>query len=187
MIAARSGVPDIPRSVVDQFVERTDGVPLFVEEFTSMIVDKAGKDGLKDFSIDEIPTTLQDLLLARLDRMASNVELVQLAAAIGREFRYELIAAVAELQDDELPAELGLLVSSELLNQRGRPPRTRYTFKHALIQDAAYDSMVHRTRQEIHRKIGDSLEALFPDITDPHPEHVAHHLTEAGEPDRAIG
>ena len=186
MIAVRSGVTTIPQDVIDQFVERTDGIPLFVEEFATMIVEKADENGLENFSIDQIPGTLQDLLLARLDRMASNLELVQVAAAIGREFRYDVIAAASELSDVELLAELELLVSSELLNQRGRPPRTRYTFKHALIQDAAYDSMVRKKRLDIHQRIGNALETQFPDISDPHPELVAHHYTEANVADKAV-
>jgi serine/threonine protein kinase/predicted ATPase len=186
MIAIRSGISDIPQNLVDHFVERTDGVPLFVEEFAAMIVDKAGEDGLENFSIDEIPATLQDLLLARLDRMASNIEFVQIAAAIGREFRFDVIAAVTGLTDDDLIAELALLVSSELLNQRGRPPRTRYTFKHALVQDAAYDSLVRKKRQEVHQRIAETLDRQFPDISEPHPELVAYHFTEANVPEKAI-
>lgn len=186
MIAIRSGIDNIPQDVVDHFVERTDGVPLFVEEFATMIVEKAGADGLENFSIDEIPATLQDLLLARLDRMASNVEFVQVAAAIGREFRYDVIAAVCDLAEDELLGELALLVSSELLNQRGRPPQTRYTFKHALVQDAAYDSLVRKKRQEVHQRIGEALDVLFPDISERNPELVAHHFTQANVPEKAI-
>jgi len=186
MIVIRSGIDDIPQNLVDHFVERTDGVPLFVEEFAAMIVEKAGEDGLENFSINEIPATLQDLLLTRLDRMASNIEFVQIAAAIGREFRYDVIAAVTDLPDDDLLSELALLVSSELLNQRGRPPRTRYTFKHALVQDAACDSLVRKKKQELHQRIAEALDRHFPDIREPNSELVAHHFTKANVSEKAI-
>lgn len=186
MIVARSGVTDIPTDVIDQLVERTDGVSLFIEEFTSMLVEQSGETGLTTNSLDEIPATLQDLLLARLDRMASDVELVQLAAAIGREFRFEVLAAVSDLHEDDLLAELDTLVSSELVTKKGRPPRTRYIFRHALIQDAAYDSLVRRKRQEMHLRIADSLESRFTDICERQPELVAHHFTEARVPEKAL-
>ncbi len=193
MITARSGLANVPLAVVDQLVERTDGVPLFIEEFTTMVVEAGrthdGDDGTElsgSFSISEIPATLQDLLMARLDRMASNVELVQLGAAIGREFTFELIRSVAGLDETTLNAELATLVASELLVQRGRAPRTKYVFKHALIQDAAYQSLVKKKRQQVHEQIGNVLETQFADTVDKHPEIIARHFTEAGIVEKAI-
>ncbi len=193
MMALKSGVKKIPQQVVDQVVERTDGVPLFVEEFTTMILEAATvreTDGDAEmsasFPVHEIPATLQDLLMARLDRMASDIEVVQLGATIGREFTYELVQAVSPLEDADLQQELAKLVEAELLFQRGRPPRVRYMFKHALIQDAAYQSLLKKKRQQFHLQIADVLEAQFPETCDSEPELLAHHFTEAVAAQKAV-
>jgi predicted ATPase len=193
MMELKSGVKSIPPSIVEQVVGRTDGVPLFVEEFTIMIVESGSHrqvDGNTDisdsFALHEIPSTLQDLLMARLDRMASDIEVVQLGATAGREFSYELLRSVSPLDEASLQEELTKLVDAGLLHQRGRPPRTRYVFKHALIQDAAYQSLLKKKRQQFHQQIADVLESSFPDICQKQPEVVAHHFTEANSTEKAV-
>ena len=194
MIVVKAGAENIPQSVVDQIAERTDGVPLFVEEFTRMIVEsgtltddvEASGSISGSFRSHEIPATLQDLLMARLDRIDANIEVVQLVATIGREFSQELICAVSPFDESELQAELDKLVAAEVLFSRGRLPRTHYTFKHALIQDAAYGSLVKKKRQEFHRRIGETLESRFADTAATQPELLALHFTEAGLAPQAV-
>jgi serine/threonine protein kinase/predicted ATPase len=193
MMVLKSGVKNIPTSIVEQVVERTDGVPLFVEEVTIMIVESGslrevgGNTEISgSFALHEIPATLHDLLMARLDRMASDIEVVQLAATAGRDFTYELLRSVSPLEEASLQEELAKLVDAGLLHQRGRPPRTRYTFKHALIQDAAYQSLLKKKRQQFHQQIADVLESSFPDICQKQPEVVAHHFTEADAAAKAV-
>src|SRR5262249_27217527 len=129
---------------------------------------------------DIIPATLQDLLRARLDRMASNLDVVQTAAAIGREFPFGLLEGVTGLGEAALQDEVAKLVKAELLVQRGRPPRAAYSFKHALIQDAAYQSLLKKKRQQTHQRIAEVLEARLPETCANQPELLAHHFTEAG-------
>lgn len=193
LMQLKSGIKRLPQHVVEQIIERTDGVPLFVEEFTQMLVD-AGTireiDGEVEmsgtFPIHEIPATLHDLLMARLDRMASNLDVVQLAATLGREFKYELISAVSSLGEQELQTELSKLVNAEMLFQRGRGPRISYQFKHALIQDAAYLSLLKGKRQGFHQHIASVLEEKFPATRDTQPELLAYHFTEAGAAEKAV-
>jgi predicted ATPase len=133
-----------------------------------------------------IPATLQDSLMARLDRMAIAKEVAQLGATIGREFSYELLHAVSALDEASLQQALAKLVEAELLYQRGTPPQARYLFKHALIQDAAYQALLKSTRQQYHSQIVRVLEGQFPEIKDTQPELLAQHYTEAGRPEQAI-
>jgi len=133
-----------------------------------------------------IPPSLQDLLVARLDRMASNPEVVQIGAVIGREFPFPLLAEVCTLPPENLQAELDKLVRAEMLFQKGRGDDARYVFKHALIQDAAAGSLLKRKRQQVNLKIGSALEAKFPDVVERNPEILAHHFTEAGQTEPAI-
>jgi predicted ATPase len=193
MMVLKSGIKKIPQNVIDLVVERTDGVPLFVEEFTTMVLEQGSireVDGemhmSESFPVHEIPATLQDLLMARLDRMASDIEVVQLGAAVGREFSHELIQAVSPLQERELQSELEKLVEAELLFQRGRGHRSRYIFKHALIQDAAYQSLLKKKRQQFHQQIAEVLEKQFPDTASNQPELLAHHFTEASLAQQAV-
>ena len=181
LIRAQAGA-DVPADVVEKIAERTDGVPLFVEEFTRLVAE-GGKDGLQA----AIPASLQDLLLARLDRMASDREVVQLGATIGRTFGYDLIRAATDRDEAVLRAELRKLVDAGLLFPKGTIPRATFTFKHALIQDAAYQSLVKKTRQQLHRRVAGALEASFPDVVGTQPELLAHHLAEAGEVARSVG
>jgi serine/threonine protein kinase/tetratricopeptide (TPR) repeat protein len=181
-------------AMVDQIYDRTGGVPLFVEEFTKMVQESGllsdRPDGSPPTAIlpaHEIPTTLQDLIMARLDRLDGDREMAQLAAAIGREFSYELLAAVATLDPPTLQTELSTLVQAEILLQKGRPPRCSYTFKHALLEDALYNALVKGKRQQFHRRIAEVLENQFPQIVQTQPELLAHHFTEAGMAAQAIG
>ena len=178
---------ELPREVVDQIVARTDGVPLFVEELTKMVLESGllrEEDG--GFVLDgplpplAIPETLQDSLMARLDRLAAVKEVAQLGATLGREFSQALIAAVSPLAADALARGLDALVASGLVYRRGFGGTARYVFKHALIQDAAYNSLLRSTRGRFHQRIAEALVARFPDVAEAQPEVVAHHYTEAG-------
>ena len=191
MMKRKTGVDDIPPEIVAQVVNRTDGVPLFVEEFTQMVLesgvlsaDRQGED--ISVALRAIPSSLQDLLAARLDRMASNPDVVQLGATFGREFTYELLHAAAELEEVELQAELAKLVEAELLFQKGKPPKSSYIFKHALIQDAAYNSLLKKKRQHFHQTIAAAIERDFVETAETQPELLAHHYSEAGEIGKAI-
>ena len=183
----------MPADLFEQIIAKTDGVPLFVEELIKSILESADLKDAGDrweYAGDAghlaIPLTLRDLLLARLDRFTPVKEIAQIGAAIGREFGYELIAAVAPHAKPELDEALAQLTASGLAFQQGTPPAAVYTFKHALVQDAAYDSMLKRRRQELHDKIARVIEEHFPNIEATEPELLAHHYTEAKQPRRAI-
>ena len=192
LIARLAGVKPLPLDVVEHIVSKTDGVPLYVEELTktiltSTILHDAGEryELTGPLSSLAIPDTLQESLMARLDRLPQVRELAQIGAVLGREFAYEMISGLSSIDETTLQDGLGQLVESELLYQRGRPPRAKYIFKHALVQDAAYDSLLRRTRQQHHQQVAGLLEARFPDIVEAQPELVAHHYSEANEADRA--
>jgi len=169
-IASGKALPD---EVIDKIAVRTDGVPLFIEELTKSVLE-SGATPLG------IPPTLHDSLIARLDRLGSARRVAQIGAAIGREFSYELLRAVSDLPEDELHAALGRLVSSELVFQRGAPPDAVYSFKHALVQDAAHGSLLRSTRQQLHAQIAEVLETQSPELLDTQPELLAQHYAEAG-------
>ena len=171
----------VPNDVVMRIVERTDGVPLFIEELTKSLVE-----GGIDIADAAIPATLQASLTERLDRLGEAKEIAQIGAVIGREFPYAILAAVAEMPAAALGAALDRLVQSELMFRRGELPNTVYSFKHALVRDTAYDSLLLASRREWHRHVGEALEQSFPNILDGEPEVVAHHWYEAGAPARAI-
>ena len=136
-----------------------------------------------------IPATLHDSLMARLDRLPRVREVAQLGAVLGREFAYEMLAALATLarvQEDFLQEGLAKLVDTELLYQRGRPPRAKYVFKHALVRDAAYQSLLRRTRQQYHEQVAQLLVTRFPELVETEPEVVARHYTEAGCAEQAM-
>ena len=183
----------VPAEVIEHIVAKTDGVPLYVEELTKTILES---DYLKEeadrytlsgsLSGVSIPTTLQDSLMARLDRLPKLREIAQLGSVLGREFAYELLQYLAPLEEPALQTGLGQLVENELLYQRGRPPRSRYIFKHALVQDAAYQSLLKSTRRKYHGKIARMLEERFPDTAETQPDLLAHHFTEAGLLDHAV-
>lgn len=161
----------IPADVLRQVVDRTDGVPLFIEEVSKSLASSA----------TEIPTTLQDSLMARLDQLGAAKEVAQTAAVIGREFPRELLAAISMLDDRELSDALDKLTSSAVLFGRGRPPWTAFTFKHALVEDAAYSSLLRGKRQELHCRVAEALERSYPERVRVEPEVVAHHYTQAGK------
>src|SRR5205823_11768366 len=149
-----------PTEMLQQIIAKTDGVPLFVEEITKAILESGqlqAVDGYYELtgslSTFAIPTTLQDSLMARLDRLMTAKVIAQLGATIGRQFSYALLQAVAQLNERTLHEELHRLVEAELLYQRGLPPQAHYVFKHALIQDAAYQSLLKSTRQQYHQRI----------------------------------
>jgi class 3 adenylate cyclase/tetratricopeptide (TPR) repeat protein len=183
----------LPPEVTAQIVAKTDGVPLFVEELTKAVLEGgllvAGPQGwrldgpLPPFAI---PATLQDSLAARLDRLAPVKEVAQIGAAIGREFSYPLLHAVAGRGEPTLRAALAQLEDAELLFRSGMPPDARYTFKHALVQDTAYETLLKSRRQILHRQIADVLRGEFPAVAAAEPELVAHHLTQAGLDEPAI-
>ena len=181
-----------PAAVLQQILEKTDGVPLFVEEMTKALLESGqltAVDGHYELtgalSTFAIPTTLQDSLMARLDRLVTAKAVAQYAAVIGRQFAYDLLSTVSQLDGATLQRELGRLVAAEIVYQRGVPPQATYTFKHALIQDAAYASLLKSTRQQYHRRIAHVLEAQFPAIVDHQPELLAYHYTEAGLTEKA--
>ena len=184
---------ELPREVYDQIISRTDGVPLFVEELTKTVLESGQLHAVGDRYIATaplpslaIPATLHDSLIARLDRLASIKEIAQIGAALGREFSYRLLAAVAPTADAPLQAALAQLGAAELIFARGEPPDSTYTFKHALVQEAAYASLLHSKRHRLHGQIADALNEHFPEIIELHPELMAHHLAEAGLTERAI-
>ena len=188
-----AGGKALPDEVVDQIVDRTDGVPLFVEELTKSVLESGLlREEADRYVLDRalppfaIPTTLHDSLMARLDRLASVRLVAQIGAAIGREFSYELLRAVSRLPEDELQAALGRLVASELVFQRGTPPDAVYSFKHALVQDAAHGSLLRSTRQQLHAQIAEALETHSPELMDSQPELFAQHYAEAGLVEKSV-
>jgi predicted ATPase len=187
MIKAVAGAHPLPDALAEQLAARTDGIPLFVEEMTSMITDAIASDGAAPAAA-AIPATLSELLLARLDRLPSTgMEVARIGAVIGRTFSYAMIAKAAGLAPSTLESGLMLLIEAGLLVARGRPPESRYLFKHALIQDSAYQSLVHKRRQELHARIADVLATDFPETAEIEPELLAHHRTEAGHAEVAFG
>jgi predicted ATPase len=182
----------LPPDVVDEIVERTDGVPLFVEELTKAVVE-AGADrghvsisGVPASSL-AVPATLHASLLGRLDRLGPAAKTVaQVGAAIGRDFSHELLTAAAQLAEPELQEALRRLVEAGLVFQRGAPPAAEYLFKHALVQDTAYTTLLRGPRQALHHRIAEALEQRFADLIETRPEIVAHHYGEAAIADKAI-
>ena len=182
-----------PSEVLQQIVAKTDGVPLFVEEMTKAILESGllkDVDGHYEltgsFSTFAIPATLQDSLMARLDRLMTAKVVAQYGAAIGRQFAYDLLSTVSQLDEVTLQRELRRLVEAEIVYQRGVPPQATYIFKHALIQDAAYESLLKSTRQHYHQRIAQVLEAQFPQTAEAQPELLAQHYTEAGLIEQAV-
>jgi serine/threonine protein kinase/predicted ATPase len=184
----------LSEDVLEQIYDRAGGVPLFVEEFAKMFQEPGAPD--QGASGDarahapqthEIPSTLQDLVMARLDRMEGERDLAQLAATLGREFSYDVLAAVANVDEPTLQAELTKLVQAEILYAKGPLPRCNYMFKHALLEDALYNALVKSKRHQFHRRIAGVLEERFTQTTETQPELLAHHWTEAGMTEQAVG
>jgi class 3 adenylate cyclase/predicted ATPase len=192
MIARVAGDKALPKEIVDQILAGTDGVPLFIEELTKAVLESgvladAGTRSTRAGPSPPlaIPTTLHASLLARLDRLAPAREVAQIGAALGRQFSHELISAVAQLPQQRIDDALAQLVAAELIFQRGTPPSAEYTFKHALVQDTAYSTLLRSRRHQIHARIADTLETEFPDIVRGQPELLARHCAEAGMGDKA--
>jgi len=183
----------LPANLLDQILAKTDGVPLFVEELTKSILESGELIDAGDryayagttHSIS-IPVTLRDSLMARLDRYTPAKEIAQIGAAIGREFSHELISALTPMPQVQLEDALTQLIESGLAFRRGTPPEATYLFKHALVQDAAYDSLLKSRRQELHGKIARVIEERLPKVAETEPEVLAHHWGAAGEYVRSI-
>jgi class 3 adenylate cyclase/tetratricopeptide (TPR) repeat protein len=193
MVSSLAGGRALPVALLEQILTRTDGVPLFVEELTKAILESGELTEVGDHyeyggsaRTVTIPATLRDSLMARLDRFMPVKEIAQIGAAIGRAFSYELIAAVAPMPQARLDDALAQLSDSGLAFCRGTPPDALYTFKHALVQDAAYDSLLKSRRQDLHAKIARVIEQRFPNIKITEPEVLARHLTAAGQTEAAI-
>ncbi len=183
----------LPAEVLDHIVTRTDGVPLYVEELTKTMLElsalEATADGFRltgPLPLLSIPESLHDSLMARLDRLAGVKDVAHLAATLGRVFSYELLAAVSPLDQVALKDALDQLVEAELIYRRGAPPDVIYEFKHALVQEAAYSSLLRSKRHELHRQIGETLESRFAETAEARPELLAHHFREAALPARAF-
>src|SRR5437763_13479558 len=179
-IAARlAGDRVLPPEVLGEIAARTDGVPLFVEELTKAVLE-AGAAGTA------VPASLHASLMARLDRAPGVKEVAQVAACLGREFAYPLLAAISPVPELELRAALERLAAAELVFARGEPPEAIYTFKHALVRDAAHESLLRTRRRELHARIARALEERFPETADAEPELLARHCAEAGLLERAV-
>ena len=193
MIDCVTGNRPLPESIRQDIIERTDGIPLFVEEMTKAVLEAAG-EGATESAVAAIPSSsvavpasLHASLMARLDRLGSAKEAAQIGAVIGREFSHALLAAVARKEEAELQAELDGLSGAGLLFRQGVPPHATYLFKHGLVQDAAYSTLLRERRRALHARIAEALETQFPEIADSQPELVARHCTEAGLIEKAAG
>jgi len=183
----------LPKVLLDEIVAKTDGIPLFIEELTKMVVNSnivAEHDKhyelVGELSELSIPSTLQDLLNARLDNLGSAKKIAQLASVIGREFSFDMLAAITDFDEEEIYKCIDQLINAELISQRGIGIQSVYIFKHALIHDAAMSSMLKKNRQAAHKKLASVLEERYPEVIKERPEYVAHHYTEAGQLEKAI-
>jgi len=183
----------LPKEIADQIIDRTDGIPLFIEELTKAVIESGvlteTGDGYRvkgPIAPLSIPTTLHASLLARLDRLAPTREVAQTAAALGRTFSHELISAVAAMSKPQLDDALAQLVVAELIFRRGSPPDAEYTFKHALVQDAAYSTLLRSRRLALHARIVATLEGHFAETVATQPALLAQHCAKAGLPDKAV-
>ena len=174
----------LPDSLVAQIYKRTGGVPLLVEEFSRMVRESALFETARK---QKIPATLQQLVMARLDRMSSNREVAQFAATLGREFHYELLAAVVNVDEPTLQAELAKLTRAEILHIKGPPPNCAYQFKHALLEEALHSALDEPEKRQIHRHVAEVMETRFPQSAAIQPELLAQHFTEAGHIEKAVG
>ena len=186
IIARLVGNKELPSDVMAEIVERTDGIPLFVEEMTKAVLE-ADSEGAARRTVAAVlsptlavPASLHASLMARLDRLGPAKEVAQIGAAIGREFSHTLLAAVVHKPEAELGAALDRLMAAGLLFRQGVPPHATYLFKHALVQDAAYGTLLREPRKALHGRIAETLESQFTEIAENQPELIARHCTEAG-------
>ena len=176
----------IPANIRQDIIERTDGIPLFVEEMTKAVLEAEGEGAaaqavsMVPSPVLAVPASLHASLMARLDRLGPAKEVAQIGAAIGREFSHALLAAVARKSEAELESALDRLIEAGLLSGQGVPPNATYLFKHALVQDAAYGTLLREPRRALHARIAETLESQFADIAENQPELLARHCTEAG-------
>ncbi len=194
MVSQLTGGKALPNALHQHIASRSDGIPLFVEELTKMVLESdLLREGPHHYELLgplpalSIPATLQESLMARLDRLVTARGIAQLGAVIGRQFSYTLIQAVSQLDDTTLQRELTRLIDAELLYQRGDVPQATYIFKHTLIQEVAYQSLLKSTRQQVHQRIVQELTDAFPNTVKSQPELLAHHATEAGLTEPAVG
>jgi predicted ATPase len=193
MIDGVIGNKPLPANVRQDIIERTDGIPLFVEEMTKAVLEAASEGDARQtaaavpFSALAVPASLHASLMARLDRLGPARELAQIGAVIGREFSHALLAAVARKPGAELRSALDRLIEAGLLFKQGVPPYASYLFKHALVQDAAYGTLLREPRRVLHAQIVETLESQFTEIAENQPEVLAHHCTEAGLIEKAAG
>ena len=188
LLESRLGNAEVPEIVVNQILQRTEGIPLFIEEFATLLQESGRIEDIDEDSVSsvmtDIPSTLQDLLAARLDRLDSDPEIIQYAATIGREFDYRVLHAVARRDEVLLREELQKLIQAEILFQKGRIPDCRFIFKHALLQDAAYGSLLSKKQKQFHKQIGETLVSM--ELAESQPELLAHHFTAADELARGL-
>jgi predicted ATPase len=193
MIDRVAGTKLMPTNIRQDIVERTDGIPLFVEEVTKAVLEGESQSAAErtaaaiPSSAVAVPATLHASLMGRLDRLGPAKEVAQIGTAIGREFSHALLAAVVQRPEADLNAALDRLVQSGLLFRQGMPPHATYLFKHALVQDAAYGTLLREPRRALHNRIADTLENQFPDIAENQPEVLARHCAEAGLIEKAAG
>jgi class 3 adenylate cyclase/predicted ATPase len=191
MIEKVTAGKELSAEVIEQIRLKTDGVPLFVEELTKSVIESVESVGAMESPRQAplqlaIPATLQEALLARLDRLSTARQIAQLGATLGREFSHELLQAVAPMSESDLHTALEKLVEAEILYQRGIGEQARYFFKHALIQDIAYQSLLKSSRQQYHQQIARVLEERFPETKEMQPEILAHHYTRSGNIQKAV-
>jgi class 3 adenylate cyclase/predicted ATPase len=193
MIGGVVGDKLLPPNIRQDIIERTDGIPLFVEEMTKAVLEAKSEGAAKQVVAAvpspalAVPASLHASLMARLDRLGPAKEVAQIGAAIGREFSYALLAAVIRKPEEELGSALDRLISAGLLFRQGVPPHATYLFKHALVQDAAYGTLLREPRRALHARIAETLESQFAEIAESHPELLAHHCAEAGLIEKAAG
>ena len=190
LVERLAGNAGLARETVEEIVARADGVPLFVEELTKAVLESGDRAAVLATSPSPalaIPATLHASLIARFDRLGPLAkQMAQIGAVLGREFGYELIEQVADRPGDELQLGLDRLTVAGLLFCRGTPPHASYLFKHALVQEAAYGTLLRARRQELHARVAATLERDFADVVEREPELLAHHLTSAGDTERAV-
>jgi len=194
MIDRIIGNRPLPANVRQDIIERTDGIPLFVEEMTKAVLEAESESEAQrtaaaiPFPAQAVPATLHASLMARLDRLGAPAkEVAQIGAAIGREFSHTLLAAVARKPEAELEASLDRTIAADLLFRQGVPPHATYLFKHVLVQDAAHGTLLREQRRALHARIAETLESQFPEVAENQPEVLARHCTEAGQIEKAAG
>jgi class 3 adenylate cyclase/predicted ATPase len=191
IIARLAGDKALPADVLAEIVERTDGIPLFVEEMTKAVLEAESEGAARRTAAAvpspalAVPASLHASLMARLDRLGPAKEVAQIGSAIGREFSHALLAAVARKSEAELGSALDRLVQAGLLSRQGIPPQASYLFKHALVQDAAYGTLLREPRRALHARIAEAIESQFAETAESRPEILAHHCTEAGRIEKA--